>query len=126
MSSLALLGALGTTLSTVAMTPHVLHAVRTRRPAGSTFAWALGGTTASVWMLYGLLNGDFLVAAPGLVTVPSNFVLAVWCSRMRVVGDVSDVTAADDHDMSMVVVPDWEPVGGFRGGDTLEMPRIVA
>jgi hypothetical protein len=73
-----------------------------------------------VWMLYGLMNRDLLVAAPGLVTVPANFTLAAWCAR-RASADAEPLEVP-----SMVIVPDWEPVGGFRSGDTLEMPRIVA
>jgi uncharacterized protein with PQ loop repeat len=116
-SSLALLGVLGTLLSTISMLPHLIHAIRNRRPAGTAFAWSLGAVTAGVWFVYGFAIGDVLVAAPGFVTVPVGLGLAVWCAAEA---------RAQDTVAPMVIVPTWEPEGGHRAGDTLEMPRIVA
>lgn len=118
MSPLVLLGSLGTALSAVTIVPHLLHAVRTRKPSGSWLAWALGVVCSTVWVLYGLLARDLLVAAPGLVTIPVGVVLAAWARRE---------TAVADSVPPMVIVPPWEPpVDACRAGDTLEMPRVVA
>lgn len=98
------------------MVPHLTHAVRTRKPAGSPLAWALTAVCSTVWFAYGLAGGDLLVAAPGLVTIPIGCVLAAWTRRERA-GSLPP----------MVIVPPWEPpVEACRAGDTLEMPRIVA
>jgi uncharacterized protein with PQ loop repeat len=116
-SSLALLGVLGTLLSTISMLPHLIHAIRNRRPAGTAFAWSLGAVTAGVWFVYGFAIGDVLVAAPGFVTIPVGLGLALWCVTEG---------RAEETVVPMVIVPTWEPEGGHRAGDTLEMPRIVA
>jgi hypothetical protein len=117
-SPLVLLGSLGTALSAVTVLPHLLHAVRTRQPSGSWLAWALGVVCSTVWVLYGLLARDLLVAAPGLVTIPVGVVLAAWARRGATAGAALP---------PMVIVPPWEPpVDACRAGDTLEMPRIVA
>jgi uncharacterized protein with PQ loop repeat len=126
-SPLVLLGSLGTVLSTVTMLPHLTHAVRTRKPHGSAFAWLIGAVASTVWFVYGVGIGDLLMAAPGLVTVPVGFFLAIWSAReerrvtsLRLVVDESSGT-----DSSVVFVPDWD-LARASAGDTLEMPRIVA
>jgi hypothetical protein len=114
------------------MLPHLMYAVRTRRPSGSAFAWALGGITASVWVGYGFAIGDVLVAAPGLVTVPANFILAAWCAhdaRRPVRSALSDVVipVSVDSLVPAYVPTAWEEMyPNACAGDTLEMPRIVA
>ncbi|NYD42239.1 hypothetical protein [Nocardioides panaciterrulae] len=118
MSPLVLLGSLGTLLSTVAIVPHLLLAVRMRKPSGSPFAWSLGAVCSAVWFAYGLVDGDFLVAAPGLVTIPVGLLLAAWSHREQ------EAPAALP---AMVVLPPWEPpLDVVRAGDTIEMPRVVA
>ncbi len=105
-------------LSTIAIVPHLLHAVRMRKPSGSPFAWGLGAVCSTVWFAYGLVDGDLLVAAPGLVTIPVGLLLAAWSHRER----VADVVLP-----AMVVLPPWEPpLDAVRNGDTIEMPRVVA
>ena len=105
-------------LSAVTIVPHLVHAIRTRKPSGSPLAWSLGAVCSVVWFVYGLAGRDLLVAAPGLVTIPVGVVLAAWAHRER------DLTEALPP---MVIVPAWEPpVDACRAGDTLEMPRIVA
>lgn len=124
MSALVLLGSLGTVLSTVAMLPHLTQALRTREPAGSPVAWALGAACSMVWFAYGLATHDLLVAAPGLVTIPVGLMLATWTHRNQrydLISDLDDAALA-----SMVIVPDWEAPEGYRAGDTLELPRIYA
>lgn len=84
MSPLALLGATATLLSTLTLLPHLLQAVRTRRPSGSAFGWALGTASSVLWFAYGVIAGDLVVAAPGVVTIPAGSALAIWCwARMR-------------------------------------------
>lgn len=118
MSPLVLLGSLGTALSAITIIPHLLHAVRTRKPSGSWLAWALGVVCSTVWFAYGVFAHDPLVAAPGLVTIPVGAVLAAW-ARREALGSAPVPP--------MVIVPAWEPpVDACRAGDTLEMPRIVA
>lgn len=118
MSPLVLLGSLGTALSAITIVPHLLHAVRTRKPSGSWLAWALGVVCSTVWVAYGVLARDLLVAAPGLVTIPVGVVLAAWARRERVVAEPLP---------PMVILPPWEPpIESCRNGDTLEMPRVVA
>ncbi|MFC4786424.1 hypothetical protein ACT8ZV_18250 [Nocardioides sp. MAHUQ-72] len=105
-------------LSAVTMIPHLAHAVRTRKPSGSPLAWTLGAVCSTVWFVYGVADRDLLVAAPGLVTIPIGVVLAAWAHRERVAAQLQP---------PMVIVPAWEPpVEGYRAGDTLEMPRVVA
>jgi hypothetical protein len=116
-SSLALLGSLGTLLSTLSLLPHLFDAIRNRRPAGSPLAWSFGAVSSGVWFVYGLAVGDVLVAAPGFVTIPVGLGLALWCAAAR---------RGDESVPAMVIVPAWEPGGGYRAGDTLELPRIVA
>lgn len=77
-SPLVVLGALGTLVSTTTIVPHVIHAMRTRRPGGSPVAWVMGVTGSTIWLLYGLTSGDVLVGAPGLVTIPCGLLLAIW------------------------------------------------
>jgi hypothetical protein len=71
----------GTLISTVTIVPHVLHALRTRKPGGSPLAWALGAIGSVVWLAYGIASGDFIVGAPGLITIPCGVFLAVSSTR---------------------------------------------
>ena len=122
-----LLGSLGTVLSTVTMLPHLAHAVRTRKPHGSAFAWMVGAVASTAWFIYGVGIGDLLVAAPGFVTIPIGFFLAAWSAReerrVESLGLVLDAPA--ESSSSVVFVPEWE-LARTSAGDTLEMPRIVA
>ena len=115
-----LLGSLGTVLSTVVMLPHLTTALRARRPAGTTFTWALSAVTSSVWLVYGFVVGDILMAAPGFVTVPIGVALAVW-SHVATVSERVEVAALDE----LYAVPAAFPLQESLG-DTLEMPRIAA
>lgn len=72
---------MGTVLSTVTILPHVWHALRNHRPGGSTLAWALGAAGSAVWMVYGLIEGDVVMASPGIVTVPCGLLLSIWSAR---------------------------------------------
>jgi len=126
-SPLVLLGSLGTVLSTVTMLPHLAHAVRTRKPHGSAFAWTVGAVGSTAWFVYGLGIGDLLLAAPGFVTIPVGFFLAAWSAReerrvepLRLVPDVADEPSA-----TVLFVPEWD-LALASAGDTLEMPKIVA
>jgi uncharacterized protein with PQ loop repeat len=122
-SPLVLLGSLGTLLSTVTMLPHLAHAVRTRKPHGSAFAWTVGAVASTAWFLYGVGIGDLLVAAPGFVTIPIGFFLAVWSAREeRRVAPLRLVQV--EPPSSVVFVPEWSALAST--GDTLEMPKIVA
>jgi len=77
-SSLVLLGLLGTVLSTLTLIPHVVQAIRSGRPGGSPSGWMLSFGGSTVWGIYGLVEHDLLVAAPGLVTIPCGLLLSVW------------------------------------------------
>jgi hypothetical protein len=80
-SPLVALGSLGTVLSTVVMLPHLVHAIRARRPSGAPLAWFVGALAGSTWGLYGIASGDLLVATPNLISVPANVFLGAWCLR---------------------------------------------
>ena len=133
MSPLVLLGSVGTLLSTVTMLPHLTHALRTRKPHGSAFAWAVGAVASTAWFVYGIGIGDLLVAAPGFVTIPVGFFLAAWSAReerkvapLQLVNDEPGVVAfMPEQSSSLALVPDWD-LALASAGDTLEMPRIVA
>jgi uncharacterized protein with PQ loop repeat len=112
-SSLAALGALATLLSTFTLLPHLLHAVRSGRPGGSTSGWALGFLASLLWFAYGIAVGDLVVAAPGVVTLPVGAALAVWC---HLANRRQSVTLAS-------VVP--SPRRAAVSTDTLELPRIA-
>lgn len=131
-SPLVLLGLLGTTFSTIFMFPHLANAIRHRRPAGTAFAWALTTCQSLTWMLYGLLDNDPLVAAPGFVTVPVGLTLTVWAlvvargarsdARLQAVAAVGSPVEALQE-----MVAAMPPAGSERSlGDTLELPRVVA
>ena len=128
-----LLGSVGTVLSTVTMLPHLTHALRTRKPHGSAFAWVVGAVASTAWFVYGIGIGDLLVAAPGFVTIPVGFFLAAWSAHeerkvapLQVVTDEpSPVAFMPEQPSSVVLVPDWD-LALASAGDTLEMPRIVA
>jgi hypothetical protein len=120
-SSLMLLGSLGTTLSTFVMVPHLTTALRAGRPAGTPFAWGLGAVSGTVWLAYGFLVGDLLMAAPGFVTVPIGVVLTVW-SHLATVAERRDVALLDEL-YAASTAP--SPMVPFQH-DTLEMPRIAA
>ena len=123
MSPLVLLGSLGTLLSTVTMLPHLTHALRTRKPHGSSFAWTVGAVASTAWFVYGVGIGDLLVAAPGFVTVPIGFFLAVWSAREERRG--ASLELVPDEPSPVVFVQEWA-LARASAGDTLEMPRIVA
>ena len=74
----AVLGTVGTTLSTVSIIPHVVHTFRTKKPGGSAVAWTMGVTSSTTWFVYGLTSGDFMAGAAGIVTIPCGLLLAVW------------------------------------------------
>ena len=126
-SPLMILGSLGTVLSTTAMLPHLVHALRHRRPSGSTTGWLVGALSSTIWFAYGIDRHDLLQAAPGFVTVPVGVFLTGWClltaHRTHLRLTVPDVA---------VIAPDPEifPNVTHRGlrelGDTLELPRISA
>ncbi|WP_300683289.1 hypothetical protein [Nocardioides sp.] len=81
MSPIVVLGAFGTLFSTITILPHVVRAIRTKKPGGSPLAWAMGATGAVVWLAYGIASGDPLVGAPGVVTIPAGVLLTIWSSR---------------------------------------------
>ena len=127
MSPLVLLGSLGTALSTIAMVPHLLHAVRNRRPSGSAFAWLFGAFAAGIWVVYGLAIDDLLVAAPGFVTMPAGLVLGLWCHWEAGRTTARSTTAAEEVGGGPAYLPDrWEALPGASAGDTLEIPRVFA
>ena len=82
MSPLTVLGTFGTLISTVVMLPHLVHAIRHRRPSGATCGWLVGALSGSTWGLYGVASGDLLVAAPNFVNVPANLILFGWSLRV--------------------------------------------
>ncbi|WP_148573530.1 hypothetical protein [Nocardioides caldifontis] len=108
------------------MLPHLMHAVRTRKPHGSAFAWLVGAVASTTWFVYGLGIGDLLVAAPGFVTVPIGFFLAAWAAREeRRLEELPLAVVPEQAASSVVFLPDWD-LSRASAGDTLEMPRIVA
>ena len=109
-----ILGSLGTVLSTTAMLPHLVHALRHRHPSGSTAGWMVGALSSAIWFAYGIDRHDLLQAAPGFVTVPVGAFLTGWCLLIaRRPGRRLTVP-----EVPVQVVPDL--------GDTLELPRISA
>src|SRR3954454_16685354 len=66
------------------MLPHLVHAIRHRRPSGAPLGWLVGALSGSTWALYGIAAGDLLVAAPNFLNVPANLILAVWSTRVAV------------------------------------------
>jgi uncharacterized protein with PQ loop repeat len=77
-SAVVVLGVVGTCLTTIFMVPHLVAAMRARRPTGTALAWGITALQSSVWTLYGILAQDALVAAPGIVTIPIGVTLTVW------------------------------------------------
>lgn len=121
MSPLVLLGAAATLLSTVTLLPHLVHAVRTGQPGGSTAGWTLSFLASLAWFLYGIGIGDLVVSAPGVVTLPAGAVLAIWCflaRRRRTTGEAT-VRAVQDLATSRARLAGLDPT------DTLELPRIA-
>lgn len=112
-SPLVVLGALGTLVSTITIVPHVVHAMRTRRPGGSPVAWVLGVTGSTIWFAYGVASGDLLVGAPGLVTIPCGLLLAIWSVR-----------GAADAPEAVYVPDEWLDEAGVSG-DTRELPVVA-
>lgn len=131
MSPLVLLGLLGTSISTIFMFPHLANAIGHRRPAGTAFAWALTTCQSLTWMLYGLLDNDPLVTAPGFVTVPVGLTLTVWALAVAR-GTRSDrlqpvPAAGSPVEAVQQMVTAMPPAGSERDlGDMLELPRVVA
>ena len=122
-SSLALLGAVATALSTLTLLPHLVHAARTRCPGGSTFGWALGTLSSTVWFAYGLGVGDFAVAAPGFFTIPAGATLAAWCwVTARRQAQVQALVEAVPMEAAVGFAGDRAKV---QGGATMELPRIA-
>lgn len=132
-----ILGSLGTILSTTAMLPHLAHALRHRRPSGSTTGWMVGALSSAIWFAYGIDRHDLLQAAPGFVTVPGGVFLTAWClliarrsGRRLTVPDVpvlptADVpTGATAEPVTEMFRPTLHNVRDI--GDTLELPRISA
>jgi hypothetical protein len=140
-----ILGSLGTVLSTTAMLPHLVHALRHRHPSGSTTGWMVGALSSVIWFAYGIDRHDLLQAAPGFVTVPVGAFLTGWClliarrsgRRLTVpeipvqaVPEVPALAAADAPAAGAA-----EPLTDYLRplphhlrelGDTLELPRISA
>jgi hypothetical protein len=112
-STPGLIALFGNLLATVAILPHLVQAVRDRRPSGSPYGWALGAATAALWLAYGWTTHTPQIGAPGYVTFPVSVVLGVWSLRTRLAGpdnatvgepDVVDVTLDDvrmDHHLSV-------------------------
>jgi len=131
-----ILGSLGTVLSTTAMLPHLVHALRHRRPSGSTTGWMVGAMSSTIWFAYGIDRHDLLQAAPGFVTVPVGVFLTGWClltaHRSHRALTVPDVPVRTTPDLAMVapepVTEIFRPAAAHRPdhGDTLELPRISA
>ena len=135
-----ILGSLGTVLSTTAMLPHLVHALRHRRPSGSTTGWMVGAMSSTIWFAYGIDRHDLLQAAPGFVTVPVGAFLTGWClltahrsHRALTVPDVpvlADLPMVATPELAMVepVTEIFRPAVSHRPdpGDTLELPRISA
>jgi hypothetical protein len=129
-----ILGSLGTALSTTAMLPHLVHALRHRRPSGSTTGWMVGAMSSIIWFAYGIDRHDLLQAAPGFVTVPVGVFLTGWClltaHRSHRALSLSVVPPAPE----LAVVGSADPVAELLrakaanapAGDTLELPRISA
>jgi hypothetical protein len=141
-SPLVALGALGTLVSTTTIVPHVLRGMRTKQPGGSPLAWSLGVAGSTIWLVYGIVAGDFLVGAPGLITIPCGLLLAVWSMRAAVVAEsvaesVTEVVAqagiaaglvAAEPDDAPVFVPDAWIESAAHEVDlppTLEMPIVA-
>jgi len=80
-SPLVVLGSLGTLISTVTILPHVAQTLQTKKAGGSPLAWAMGVTGSTVWLAYGIASGDFLVGAPGLITIPCGLFLVASSRR---------------------------------------------
>lgn len=140
-----ILGSLGTVLSTTAMLPHLVHALRHRHPSGSTTGWMVGALSSAIWFAYGIDRHDLLQAAPGFVTVPAGVFLTGWCllvarrsSRRLTVPDVSVLTVPEVSVLTVPEVPASAEAGPVTElcqplphnlrdlGDTLELPRISA
>lgn len=84
MSALALLGAIGTLLSTIQALPHLMVAVKDRKPSGSPLGWLLSVVGTVVWMSYGFVSHDVWLMLPGFVTVPVGSTMCVWAWRSKV------------------------------------------
>lgn len=146
-SPLVVLGLLGTLISTITIIPHVIHAVRTKQPSGSPVAWALGAAGSSIWAVYGVVSGDLLVGAPGLITIPCGLMLATWSLRHRKNHAPADPAGTPGPGSGTAMWPIGQPMRAvtdtgtirvvrlideptvldpFRSGDTLEMPALTA
>lgn len=78
-----MLAAVGNVLATVSIVPHLVEAIRTRKPGGSVAGWLMGAVCGAIWIVYGLMAGTPEVGAPGWVTVPIGFVLGFWIMREK-------------------------------------------
>ena len=80
-STVFMLAAVGNVLATVSIVPHLIEAVRSRKPGGSVTGWLLGAAGGVIWVVYGLMCGTPEVGAPGWLTVPISVVLGMWVWR---------------------------------------------
>ncbi|MGV8846501.1 MAG: hypothetical protein ACOH1Y_09270 [Propionicimonas sp.] len=78
MSTLDWIALVGNILTAVSIVPHLMQAIRTRRPVGSVLGWCLSSASGGFWLAYGLVAHMPEIGAPGWVTVPVSTVLAVW------------------------------------------------
>lgn len=122
-----LLGSLGTLVSAVSSMPHLAHALRNRKPQGSTFAWFFGAFSSGIWFVYGFAGGGVLVAAPGFVTIPIGVGMGLWCHRVAQQTAMPALANAPAPVMAseMYVPEEWEHLTYASAGDTLKMPRIA-
>ena len=94
-----LIALVGNLLATVAVLPHLVQAIRERRPSGSPYGWALGAATAALWLSYGWVTSTPEIGAPGYVTFPVSVALGVWAWReQRTTTGAEDVIDLDELD----------------------------
>ena len=105
-SAPALVALIGNVLATVAILPHLVQAIRERRPSGSPSGWALGGINAGLWLTYGLMMHTPEIGAPGWVTCPVSAVLGVWSWRHQRAGRHEVAALVEDGDEVDIVLPD--------------------
>jgi hypothetical protein len=122
-SPLVVLGALGTLVSTITIVPHVLQAMRTRKPGGSSTAWVLGVAGSTIWALYGVVSGDLLVGAPGLVTIPCGLLLAIWSLRKD--EPAEPVESLELEAPPVAAAPVYVPDDWSAANGPLEMPSVA-
>ncbi|GAA4346317.1 hypothetical protein [Angustibacter luteus] len=99
MSAPGLIALIGNLLATVAILPHLVQAIRERRPSGSPYGWALGAATAALWLSYGWVTSTPEIGAPGYVTFPVSVVLGVWAWREQRTAAAAAAVAQDVLDL---------------------------